>query len=98
PTETKKRRNNELLAIQGQISSEIHQSCVGKVMPVFVESISTRERKTRERSQAGGLVQLGWEGASSTPTAVAEDVQTVTQLTGRTDGDLIVCFDGDESM
>ena len=85
PEATKKRRNNDLLAIQAQISSEVHQAYVGRTVRVFVESISARARKAGNGGLGG--VTLGWE-----------QPQEVTQLVGRTDGDLIVCFDGDPSL
>ncbi len=78
----KKRRNNELLAIQTEVSREVHAAYVGKTVDVFVESISSKARKTA-LNEADPSVTLGWERPVE-----------VTQLTGRTDGDLIVCFDG----
>ncbi len=85
PDDVKRRRNNELLTIQGQVSADVHAGYVGKTVRVFVESISEKSIKAQSAGQGGGTVQLGW-------------AKPTTQLTGRTDGDLIVCFDGDESM
>jgi len=82
PEAVKKQRNNELLAVQGEISDEIHQSMVGQTVRVFVESVSTRARK-QQTNAAGQSIELGWDA----PT---------TQLTGRTDGDLIVMIEGPE--
>lgn len=79
----KKRRNNELLTIQAEVSAEIHADYVGRTVPVFVESVSRKQIKVDQRNN----VTLGWE-------APREEVQ----LTGRTGGDLIVCFPGEESM
>ncbi len=84
PDETKRRRNNELLAIQSGVSAQVHQGYVGQTVRVFVESISHKAAKARDAGN-GVSVYLGWE-------------RPVTQLTGRTDGDLIVLFDGDESL
>ncbi|WP_432797265.1 MiaB/RimO family radical SAM methylthiotransferase [Poriferisphaera sp. WC338] len=84
--DTKKRRNNELLNIQSEISKEIHEAYVGKTIPVFVEAISRKTIKARENA-ADPAVTIGWEKP-----------QEITQLTGRTDGDLIVVFDGDASL
>ncbi len=78
----KKRRNNALLDIQTQVSREIHAAYVGKTVDVFVEAISSKARKAAGNA-ADPSVTLGWE----------KPVE-VTQLSGRTDGDLIVCFDG----
>ncbi len=85
PDEVKRRRNNELLAIQAKISERVHRAYVGRTVRVFVESISRRER--RSRNAADPAVQLGWE-----------QPREVVQLSGRTDGDLIVMFEGDESL
>ncbi len=82
----KKRRNNELLAVQNEVSAQVHQAYVGKTIRVFVESISARERKAESRP---GSVELGWEKPSD---------EQVTQLVGRTGGDIIVVFDGDLSL
>ena len=76
-------RNNELLAIQAEVSAEIHADYVGRTVPVFVESVSRKQVLAETRNN----VTLGWE-------APREEVQ----LTGRTGGDLIVCFPGDASM
>ena len=81
----KRRRNNELLAIQVEVSDAVHQQFVGKTVRVFVGSISERSRKLR--NHADPTVTLGWAGA-----------EPVCQLCGRTEGDLIVMFDGDERM
>ncbi|MEO0514173.1 MAG: MiaB/RimO family radical SAM methylthiotransferase [Planctomycetota bacterium] len=81
----KKRRNNELLDIQTQVSAAIHQNYVGKTVRVFVEQISAKSRKSANAAAPGSAaVTLGWQSE-----------ETVTQLSGRTDGDLIVMFDGD---
>jgi tRNA-2-methylthio-N6-dimethylallyladenosine synthase len=84
PDETKRRRNNELLAIQQINSDALHQSYVGKTVRVFVESISRKALKEQQTGN-GQSVYLGWE-------------KPTTQLSGRTDGDLIVMFDGDPSL
>ena len=85
PEEVKRRRNNELLAIQSQISAEVHAAYVGRTVRVFVESVSQRTQKSRNTADAS--VTLGWERPAE-----------VTQLAGRTDGDLIVMFEADESL
>ncbi len=94
PEETKRQRNNELLTVQSEMSDRVHRAMVGRQVRVLVESISHREHKHRSAAATGfatgvpeANVELRWEPA-----------RTVTQLTGRTDGDLIVMFDGDESL
>ncbi|MCE9592258.1 MAG: radical SAM protein [Planctomycetes bacterium] len=89
PDDVKRRRNNELLALQIDISGQVHAACVGQTVRVFVESISEHSQRELDGGLpgSGSTVSLGWQKP-----------QRVTQLTGRTDGDLIVCFDGDASM
>ncbi len=77
----KRQRNNELLSIQSEISADVHRAVVGRTVSVFVESIS--DRAIRSRNTADPAVTVGWERG-----------QPVTQLCGRTSGDLIVIFDG----
>jgi tRNA-2-methylthio-N6-dimethylallyladenosine synthase len=88
----KKRRNNELLAVQSEVSARVHQAYVGRTLGVFVESVSARQRKA-EGIAGPGSVELGWETSGAGPGAVR-----VTQLVGRTGGDIIVVFDGDPSL
>lgn len=83
PDDVKRRRNNELLTIQTQVSSDVHQRYVGRSVRVFVESVS--QKTARASSAAGAAVTLGWE-------------KPATQLSGRTDGDLIAVFDGDPAL
>ena len=90
----KRRRNNELLAVQAEVSQGIHDSFVGQSVEVLVESVSRYARKGRETLGApadpnapNATVELRWQAP-----------QTKTQLSGRTRGDLIVMFDGDESL
>jgi len=96
PDEVKRARNNELLRIQANNSDSIHRSCVGKTVRVFVESVSVREQKKQKVINAAAPhIELGW----SKPLAASRsDELPATQLTGRTDGDLIVMFDGDASL
>ncbi len=70
PDEVKRRRNNELLAIQGKISEEDNQTFLGRQVEVLVEGPSKMNR-----AAAGTL-----------------------QLTGRTNCDRIVVFDGPERL
>ena len=92
PEDVKRRRNNELLAVQSRVSAEVHAAYVGRSVRVFVEGVSEKSLKERDASYRGDgaigpAVTLGWEKPG-----------VVTQLTGRTDGDLIVCFEGDPSL
>jgi tRNA-2-methylthio-N6-dimethylallyladenosine synthase len=83
PEDVKRRRNNDLLAIQQQVSQESNREMVGKTVEVFVEG----ESKLVSR-QASSKVELGWEKRAAVK----------TQLVGRTRGDQVVCFDGDLSL
>lgn len=89
PDAVKRARNNELLRIQSGNSSVIHQGYVGKTVRVFVESVSVKEQKRRAAEAVG---------SDSAKTQALAAITEKTQLTGRTDGDLIVMFDGDESL
>ena len=81
PEAVKKRRNNELLAVQSEVSAAVHEKYVGRTLRVFVEAVSAKARKAGNGGLGG--VELGWETPGE-----------VTQLTGRTDTDLIVIFQG----
>lgn len=52
PDSVKRRRNNELLALQQRISHEVGREFVGQTLRVFVEGLSRREEKRRGRSAA----------------------------------------------
>ncbi|WP_428389553.1 MiaB/RimO family radical SAM methylthiotransferase [Mucisphaera sp.] len=84
PADVKKRRNRELLEAQNAASAAVHAGYVGRRVSVFVEGASRKEKKRQ------GNVELGW--------APPQGVDVVTQLSGRTGGDLIVMFDGDEGL
>lgn len=77
PDAVKRRRNAELLAIQGSISTEIHSEFVGKGVSVFVESISAKATRANSAATRGN---------------------STTQLAGRTEGDLIVLFEGSPKL
>lgn len=70
PDDVKRRRNNELLALQATISEEDNQAFLGRQVEVLVEGPSKMNRATE-----GQL-----------------------QLTGRTNCDRIVVFDGNERL
>ncbi|HEX2974255.1 MAG TPA: MiaB/RimO family radical SAM methylthiotransferase [Tepidisphaeraceae bacterium] len=89
PEETKRRRNNEALAVQQEISIENNRQMIGKTVEVIVEGES--KLGNRQESSAGGTVELGWERKKA-------PAEAKTQLVGRTRGDQIVCFDGEASL
>jgi tRNA-2-methylthio-N6-dimethylallyladenosine synthase len=89
PEDVKRRRNNELLTIQGEVSTENNRQLVGKTVEVLVEG----ESKLATRKSPGN-VELAWERR----TRFTDDVQNNTQLVGRTRGDQVVCFNGPRSL
>ncbi len=56
PEEVKKRRNNQLLAIQNAISEEDNQPLIGRHVQVLVEGLSKNAQKQDERSEVAQLV------------------------------------------
>lgn len=109
PEAVKRQRNNQLLAIQNEISHEIGREHIDCTVPVFVEGLSVREVRQRARAvkNSHGHVALTVGGrpahdadehaqpsACGTSSHVhAEPNNGVVQLSGRTDGDQIVVFD-----
>ncbi len=94
----KRARNNELLVMQTEISDSIASEQVGKSFKVLVEGISRREHRKRgtEIKAGSGMVGITIDGQSArAPVAVLDEseITGTVQLSGRTDGDLIVFFD-----
>jgi tRNA-2-methylthio-N6-dimethylallyladenosine synthase len=58
PEEIKKRRNNDLLAVQAEISLADHQRQLGKTVEVLVEGPSKAALRNGEQSIATGMTQL----------------------------------------
>jgi len=79
PVAVKRRRNNELLALQARISSAVHAEQIGRVVDVFVQGVSPKENPPPRQP---GRVELGWERPRGG-----------LQMSGRTAGDLITVFD-----
>ncbi len=106
PEAVKRRRNNQLLAVQAEISDSISREQVGREFDVLFEGLSRAERKKRgvDVKPGTGMVALTVSAAENAagfedPPAPArprggplEDAGPV-QLAGRTDGDLIVHVD-----
>jgi tRNA-2-methylthio-N6-dimethylallyladenosine synthase len=89
PEDVKRRRNNELLAVQQQVTLEENRKLLGKTVEVMVEGES--KLVSRQAAYPASKVELGWEKRR-----VESSAQT--QLVGRTRGDQVVCFDGDRSL
>src|SRR5687767_13564037 len=95
PEDVKRRRNNELLAVQQQITAQLNAELVGKTVEVMVEG----ESKLVSRQASTSKVELGWEKRRDLVAATpASRFRAETQLVGRTRGDQVVCFDGDLSL
>ena len=93
PEDVKRRRNNELLAAQQEMSAEINRRMIGRTVEVLVEGQSKLASKPAYPSNGAGGVELLWERRNS-PGVEPETVQMV----GRTRGDQVVVFDGDASL
>jgi tRNA-2-methylthio-N6-dimethylallyladenosine synthase len=104
PEVVKRRRNNELLAVQQQACLQNNRDMVGRTVEVMVEGES--KLVSRQASYPKSTVELGWEkrpasSLSARPARFGEqrrDESLKTQLVGRTRGDQVVCFDGDASL
>ena len=83
PTQEKRRRNQELLALVEEITGEENRKFTGRTVRVFVEEVSPRGRQAcPERSRRGGRLNMA----------------KAIQLRGRTPCNRIVVFDGPPSL
>ena len=89
PEAEKRRRNNELLAMQDRIADAVAREHIGAELEVVVEGPSAKETKKRKRA-SGSLVSLTVGGQSSEK---EETEAGPAQYCGRTDTDLIVFFE-----
>jgi tRNA-2-methylthio-N6-dimethylallyladenosine synthase len=115
PEMVKRRRNNELLAVQATISDAISREQVGRTFDVYIEGLSKRTLKagglSKSQVRKAGQVAItigGRDVDADYPDTNQADIpqnasravpgtpppppETV-QLSGRTDGDLIVFID-----
>ncbi|XAL99758.1 MiaB/RimO family radical SAM methylthiotransferase [Phycisphaeraceae bacterium D3-23] len=98
PDDVKRRRNNALLALQTDLSTEVHARFVGQTVSVFVEGVSQKVRRAAERAvtsrdRQGADESLGQDPPAG-PLPHGRGSSETTQLSGRTDGDLITLFEG----
>ncbi|MFG0257369.1 MAG: MiaB/RimO family radical SAM methylthiotransferase, partial [Phycisphaerales bacterium JB043] len=96
PDETKRRRNNALLAVQHTISDEIAQQQIGRTFDVFVEGLSARASRTIGAPKEAIAVTIGGSSIGESFDARLAQQDDRVQLSGRTDGDLIVLFDASD--
>ena len=92
PDDVKRRRNNQLLAVQQEVCTANNREMIGKTLEVMVEG-ETNLVSRRAATPANG-VELGWEKRAKR----AQDEPIRTQLTGRTRGDQVVAFEGPLSL
>ena len=88
PEEAKRIRNNQLLAVQQEVSHQCNREMIGKTVQVLVEGVSKLVSRQAYPASQGGI-ELMWERRAASANS------TKTQLIGRTHGDQIVAFDGD---
>ena len=96
PDETKRRRNNEMLALQAKVSERVLRDLVGMTFEVMVEGVSQKQAKRAKRAaNPGGGVALTIGGRDPDAVALLGEPahEAPTQLAARTDGDAIVHFD-----
>jgi len=88
PESVKRRRNNEMLALQSQISEEDNAQFIGRTVEVLVEGPSKTALKQQSGQDAGA--QDSADGSANDSADAS-----LTQLVGRTECDRIVVFDGE---
>jgi tRNA-2-methylthio-N6-dimethylallyladenosine synthase len=96
PENTKRQRNNALLALQGEISATLNREMIGKTVEVMVEGESKLASKKSAYPSAPGKVELKWT-ARQRLSDFSEGAAT-TQLVGRTRGDQVLAFEGPISL
>jgi tRNA-2-methylthio-N6-dimethylallyladenosine synthase len=84
PEDVKKRRNNELLAVQNEISEEDNAQFIGSTVSVLVEGLSKSAEKQETRQ--------------AEPDSSGDEGTQKTQLMGRSECDRIVVFDGNPRL
>jgi len=98
PDGVKRRRNNELLALQAEISDAVGKEQIGRTFEVMVEGPSRKAKQkagaTMGELRASKAITLTIGGQDPSALATAEpDENGAVQMSSRTDGDLIVFFD-----
>ena len=88
PEETKRKRNNELLAVQGEICTANNLALVGQTLDILVEGEGSL---VSPPTVDAGKVQVAWDKRIFRPLGYK-------QLIGRTRGDQIVAFDANPEI
>jgi tRNA-2-methylthio-N6-dimethylallyladenosine synthase len=98
PDDVKRRRNNELLAVQNAISLEDNRPFVGRTVEILVEGPSKVGRKREKRGRESFFAYPGEEPRLSLPKKDSQPLFSAVQLVGRTACDRIVVFDGPRDL
>jgi tRNA-2-methylthio-N6-dimethylallyladenosine synthase len=85
PEDVKRRRNNEMLALQNEVSEEDNAEFIGREVEVLVEGLSKASVKRLAANPEAEDCQ-------------GDEASHKTQLVGRTDCDRIVVFDGNPRL
>ncbi|MGD1914849.1 MAG: MiaB/RimO family radical SAM methylthiotransferase [Phycisphaerales bacterium] len=99
PDPIKRERNNHLLAVQKRIGEALGREQVGQTFDVLVEGLSQKQLKASGLSQGARKprtieVTIGGSAVATAPIVdEAEHVEGPVQVTGRSDGDLIIHFE-----
>ena len=91
PDEVKRRRNNELLAVQTEMIKALAADMIGQTLELMVEGASKHGGKVSDSASPACNVELGRRMAP--PRSSGK-----TQLVGRTRGDQIVVFEGEPDL
>ena len=94
PEELKRRRNNELLRLQNEISEEDNAEFIGRRVEVLVEGLS----KQAEKASGAASARRGGEGNATPDSTAGLRPAARLQLVGRTRCDRIVVFDGNPRL
>ena len=106
PEEDKRRRNNEMLALQNEISEEDHVRLIGRDFEVLVEGLSKSAKKEAAAAATAAIPQhepqfepsiIGGSAPAATDCGSSSDDEH-PQLVGRTRCDRIVVFDGNPRL
>lgn len=104
PDAIKRERNNHLLSVQARIGEEIGREQVGQTFDVLVEGLSQKQLKASGLSQGARKprtieVTIGGAAVATAPeVGDLEHTDGPVQVTGRSDGDLIIHFDAADAQ
>ena len=98
PEAVKRERNNHLLSVQARIGEEIGREQVGHRFDVLVEGLSQKQLKASGLSQGARKprtieVTIGGSAVATAPVIEQSVEDGPVQVTGRSDGDMIIHFD-----